>query len=251
MKGKNAYTWVNNNTCLPYDDIESEMFYNDIEISGAEQFFTQGLIILCVATVIIVLNICAASYFISSSASTCNACNTIVLYFSTGLIYTSSHLQQFAYESLSHENAEICSRHRYWPDEWYENYPLFQYPDYKYMKFFAECQMGETSLYALDAIHYQRIACIWILSFGSLTLLYKFICWIVKQYQSGHVGRVVYKSIRVLSGGTSKEEDNTVVVDHGKHDDGDDDNIHYHDEEANKTVASSIEADSSDDEESV
>ena len=69
-------------------------------------------------------------------------------------IFVSASLQRLAYgkldvDSFIHSETGICDQNRYFLYEWYEEYPLYEYPDYRYMKFFAECKLSETSKYSL------------------------------------------------------------------------------------------------------
>lgn len=199
---KNSYDWINNSTCLPYDRDDvivvdeykegshttntkhdaNEMFYEEMELSQAEGLFTLSFILLHVAVSVIGLNVLFSPIIMSTTTRTSSTTTTktlpstsspslsslynmiynIILYSAMIIVLISGSIQHYAYHTLDEGKIDICNRDRYFPTKWYETYPLYEYPEYKYMKFFAECKLGDTSMHALNSIIYQYIVGIWL-----------------------------------------------------------------------------------------
>ncbi len=52
----------------------------------------------------------------------------------------------------------ICDRNTYFPDEWYDKYPLQYYREYAYFKFFSHCQLGQEGVYSLNGKNWTIVA---------------------------------------------------------------------------------------------
>jgi hypothetical protein len=193
LVGKNAHTWENNNTCVNYNELEQEMFFDDMELSQAEEFFTKGLKVLLVSTLVIAFNTMIA-YFMP------NYFYYTILYLATAAIFASASLQRIGYESLDIDLG-ICDHDRYSKDAWYEKYPLQDHPEYKYMNFFAECKLGETSKLALSAIKYQYVACIWIAVITGCTVLWHLGHWLNENCRGKE-----YNSVAIFSPSKKKSK---------------------------------------------
>ncbi len=74
-----------------------------------------------------------------------------------GMIGTALHLHTLALSKLDEEGG-ICDRNTYFPDGWYDKYPLQYYRDYAYFKFFHDCEMGEDAIHSIRAKNWQIVA---------------------------------------------------------------------------------------------
>ncbi len=202
LTGKNTTSWENNSTCLDYNDIETEMFLKNTDLSFAREFFTKGLIVLCVSTAVISLNTVFCSF--TKSTSLFNA----IFYIGIVLTFTSASLQLIAYDALDPLDSDVCDRDKYFPDGWYEDFPMYSYPEYRYMKFFAECKMGESSRHALDSIRYQFIGCAWTSLVLLSTLLYKCMRFSIQKYKDSESCRDCRKYYHSSISGSRYFDDN-------------------------------------------
>ena len=181
--GKNVYSWENTHKCMSYNNIETGMFLDDTELYESEHFYSSGINFLIGSTTVIALDV-MLSYFMP------NVLFYVVLHLGVTTVFIAARLQHLAFEKLNVRTG-ICDPERYFHDEWYEKYPLHEYPEYRYMKFFAECKLGETSKHALDSIQFQYAACIWIVSILGCTGIWYLLrrCVVKKdeEYNSVHI----------------------------------------------------------------
>ncbi len=73
------------------------------------------------------------------------------------MIIIAMHLHSTALSKLNDEGG-ICDHNTYFPDGWYDKYPLQYYRDYAYFKFFHECEMGEDGMHSITSKKWQIVA---------------------------------------------------------------------------------------------
>jgi len=136
---KNSRIWEHDGTCYDYDDLDTEMFRAS-NLSGAAKTFLPGVIFSAITLLILL------SLKYKGSAS---KVMTIAALITSALSLT---FQAVAHvDATKKQNNAICDPEDY-GDEWYERFPLYEYPDVSYMKFFEKCTLGSTGKMVVTGI---------------------------------------------------------------------------------------------------
>lgn len=146
---KNSRIWEHDGTCYDYDDLDTEMFRAS-NLSGAAKTFLPGVIFSAI-TLLILLSL---KYKGSASKVI-----TIAALFTSALTLI---FQGVAHaDAMKKQDNAICDPEDY-GDEWYERFPLHEYPDVSYMKFFEKCTLGSTGKMVVTGILLQAVTFLFI-----------------------------------------------------------------------------------------
>ena len=90
---------------------------------------------------------------VSNKVTTSITCIIVAIFTSVSL-----GLQVLALDKI-HDEGGICDRDEYYPNGWYDRFPLHSFPGYAYFKFFNECKMGHDAHRARQAIVINCFTC--------------------------------------------------------------------------------------------
>jgi len=162
---KNTRDWDFDSTCNAYNPLEALMFAGGNLSSakllslisiGINGFVVFGLIFIAVRI--------ARGMKVENKATA--AVWSILVSISTA---TSLALQAIAVDKI-HDEAGICDRDSYHPDEWNEKFPFQIYPQYAYFKFFHKCKFGPDGQSARASIFFSASVCV-VASFTAIAML--------------------------------------------------------------------------------
>ena len=152
---KSGTSWDHSSECYDYSELDSEIFHST-NLKSASVLFVTALILSA-----------ATLFFLLALKYKGGVQNQAVILFTVLMSAVSAALQilVFSYAVQSQGNA-VCSTERYSGDVdgvpgWYVDYPVSEYPNLAYMRFFSGCELGSTGKLAITGFVLQLVATFW------------------------------------------------------------------------------------------
>ncbi len=190
LDNRNSIDWINDYTCYEYDEVSTGMFLQNNNFLTMKTYLRSSCNVNIAAIMMILVMGIIGLRFRSKNAnvakvsktyvknipmgeneggssptpkkSALSSVSSILLYvFGRGIVLvmigTAMRLHIHALSALDEEGG-ICDRNTYFPNGWYDKYPLQYYRDYAYFKFFHECEIGEDAMHSITAKNWEIAA---------------------------------------------------------------------------------------------
>lgn len=170
---KNSIDWINDNTCHKYDDTSKGMFLKGNLHSVKALLLSSSIVDMVAVILLLVTGVFIWKMKKSRTESSFGnhkemhiGEETIQPQMRTPILLelllvvmtgTAMGLHLLALSRVN-EDGGICDRNNYFPDGWFDRYPLQSYREYAYFKFFRECEMGKDGVNSVVSKNCQIMA---------------------------------------------------------------------------------------------